>query len=156
MPLWASHRAADIQCFQLGARIETTTRRGESVFVGDYALHVQCTWRIVGPQGIVVGRRDLYYRAGDDPFENLEAFDWDREPNRRCERLAALLQARDASLLVVEGCAADDLGGFRLTLSEGFVLEVFPDDSMDGEHWRLFKPATEEPHFVVTGAGLDD
>jgi hypothetical protein len=31
---------------------------------------------------------------------------------------------------------------------------MFPHDSEGDEHWRFFKPQTEEPHFVVTGKAL--
>jgi hypothetical protein len=126
------------------------------VLAGDFALHIQCTWRIVGPAGIVVGRRDLYYPAGEDPYADLEEFDFEGPiPNRRDVRIAALLQERAPAPLVVEACAADDLGGFRLTFCDRFALEVFPGDSMNSEYWRLFRPCSRERHFVVTGAGIE-
>jgi hypothetical protein len=42
-----------------------------------------------------------------------------------------------------------------LALSEEFMLDVFPDDSLPGEHWRFFQPGREAPHFVVSGGGSD-
>ena len=86
-PLWASGRAADMQTFQFGARRPRTNRRGEPVEVGEWALHVQCAWHISGPEGVVVGSRDLYYPPGDDPYDEPPDFDWDRPgANRRDER----------------------------------------------------------------------
>jgi hypothetical protein len=41
-----------------------------------------------------------------------------------------------------------------LNLADAFALEVFPDDSLDDEHWRLFQPSRDLRHFVVTGAGI--
>src|SRR5207247_709942 len=61
--LWRAHRGADMQVLHFGERCQTTTRKGEPVVVGEFALHIQCGWRIVGPSGIVVGCRDLYYPA---------------------------------------------------------------------------------------------
>jgi hypothetical protein len=145
-----------MQCFGFGARHPIVNDRGEQTEVADYALHVGCGWRIVGPTGIVVGRRDLFYPAGDDPYKDLDTFDYDGPaPNRRSVRLASLLQERESAPLVVEGCSADDVGGFRLTLTGGFVLEVWPDDSLDDERWRLFPSCSDAPHFVVTGCGID-
>jgi hypothetical protein len=51
----------------------------------------------------------------------------------------------------VQAVEVDGAGGFRLTLSDGHALEIFPDDSRGGEDWRLLSPATEARHFVVSG-----
>src|SRR4051794_36672784 len=77
LPLCKSHRGADMQGFHFGAQHSTTTRRGEPAVVGDYALHVQCAWCIVGPEGIIVGSRDVYYPPGDDPYDQPPDFHWD-------------------------------------------------------------------------------
>jgi hypothetical protein len=156
MPMWRAGRAADMQCFGLGARHPIINDRGELTEVGDYALHISCGWRIVGPAGIVVGRRDLFYPAGDDPYQGLDDFDYEGPtPNRRDVRVAALLQERASSPLVVESCSADDVGGFRLNLTGGFTLEAWPDDSLEGDYWRLFASSDDAPYFVVTGCGID-
>lgn len=54
----------------------------------------------------------------------------------------------------MQSVTADTLGGCSLALSDGFSLEVFPDDSLGGEYWRLLRRGNEE-HFVVTGAGIE-
>ena len=50
--------------------------------------------------------------------------------------------------LVVVGVDTDAFGGFRLNLSDGMRLSVFPCSSK-GEQWRLLQPGTELGHFVV-------
>ena len=77
LPLWGSHRAADLQGFQFGSRHPATTHKGKATLVGDYALHVQCPWRIVRGNQIVTGSGDVYYPAGDDPYDEPEGFRWD-------------------------------------------------------------------------------
>jgi hypothetical protein len=37
----------------------------------------------------------------------------------------------------------------------GLPWEVFPDNSLDSEHWRIFVPGSDAKHFVVTGAGIE-
>ena len=153
MPMWVGHRAADMQMFQLGDRRSAKNHRGETREVGEYALHLQCAWRIRGPQGIVVGSGDLYYPKGD--FDEVPAdFDWQKE-NRRDERLTALLTTGAEKPLLVEGVSADEAGGFILDMSGGFRLEVFPADSSPDEYWRLFRPGELGSHFVVTGRGIE-
>ncbi len=43
--------------------------------VGDYVLHVQCAWRLDGPQGTVTGRDDLWIYAG--PGERPAAWSYE-------------------------------------------------------------------------------
>lgn len=157
LPLWKSNRAADLQTFQFGGRhtalLKHGPRAGQPVTHGDYALHIQCSWRIVGPAGIVVGRRDLYVVAGPDPDAEPPDWTWDKPgANRRDERIEAWLRDRTYT---VESVAADTLGGCTLALSQDHSLTVFPDDSLVGEYWRLLRPETNDEHFVVTGAGIE-
>jgi hypothetical protein len=152
-----SNRAADLQSFQFGARHVVTAQfgkhKGTERTVDDYTLHVQCVWRVSGASGIIVASRDRYVPSGD-PDQVPPGWRWDRPGANRCdERIAAWLQ--DASY-VVESIITDASGGLRLNFADAFALEVFPDDSLDDEHWRLLRPSRDLPHFVVTGAGISD
>lgn len=155
LPLWRASRASDLQSFQFGDRRIFSTRRGGIKEVGEYALHVLCAWRIAGKYGIVVASRDRYYPAGN-PDEFPPDFEWDCPgANRGDERVAALFSENVNFPLTVEAIQADSAGSIYLTLSGGYKLEVFPDDSLPGEHWRLFQPSTETEHFVITGLGIE-
>ncbi|MFL5735685.1 MAG: hypothetical protein ACJ78Q_21210 [Chloroflexia bacterium] len=156
LPLWAGGRAGPVEWFEFGDEYEVTDRNGTTRTVREYALHVTCEWRIVGPEGIVVGHMDKYFPAGD-PYNEPPDFDDDKPGANRCdERIDALFAARASSPLTVEATSADHTGGIRLTLSDGYTLEVFPNHTLKYEHWRLFSPYTDEPHFVVTGNGIED
>src|SRR5260370_30724506 len=87
-PLWKCTRAADLASFQFRARSKVSGFRNVTKEVGEYALHVQCAWRIAREDRVIVGSRDLYYPA--DFLEEEEVppeFDWDRDPNLRDKRL---------------------------------------------------------------------
>lgn len=145
--LWASGRAADLQWFQFGKRRKVKTVRGGEKQVGEYALHIQCPWRITHGDHIVVGSGDLYYPALeiDGPQEN---FVWDVQgANRRDKRITELFQGENRQFLVKD-IQADQAGRFVVVLDDDHALEVFPDDSLIDEHWRIFKPSEETPHFV--------
>jgi hypothetical protein len=153
--LWRCTRAADMACFQFGQRRKVLDRNGKEKEVGDWALHVECTWRIVQGDRVVVGRQDLYYPAEydeDKPYP--EDFDWDRDPNNHDKLLGSFFEDETRKLVVreVEVGAA---GNIHIILGSGFSLEVFPSDSLSGEHWRLFEPDRNGPHFVVTGRGIE-
>ena len=156
LPLWSAGRAADLEWFQFGAQhvvvVGAGKAKGMEKTVGDFALHVQCAWRIAGPNGIVVGSRDRYVPAGDSDGASGD-WDWDRPGANRCdERIDAWFHG---SAYVVRSVAADTLGGLSLGLPDGFTLDVFPDDSHIGEHWRLLQPGRATPHFVIRGDGID-
>jgi hypothetical protein len=156
MPLWQCTRAADMACFQFGQRRKVEGRNGREKEVGDWALHVQCVWRITQGGRVAVGRQDLYYPAKyvqDEPLPH--DFDWDRGPNRHDKLLASLFRngTREFAVREIEVGIA---GSFRILLEEDFSLAVFPSDSLAGEHWRLFEPDRDGPHFVVTGNGVEE
>lgn len=159
LPLWTSHRVADLQVFQFGDKRTVTTnfgpRTGHELEVGEYGLHIQCAWRIRGPSGIVVASRDRFYKAGPEPIPEGD-WDWSAGTNRRDERIRDWLSARSYG---VERVSADATGGIVLSLAGGFALDVFPDDSLDGEyseHWRLLRPGDLSSRFVVSGSGVDE
>ncbi len=148
LPLSIARRAADMAVFHFG-RV-TRLARGS---VGQYALHIQCPWRLGGPEGIITGRADYWQPPG-----NLDGKDFScDEVNRQDEKLRQFLGGYDEKTrsaidemgkFVVESVAADESGGATLRLSGGFALVIFPDGST-GEEWRKFRPGSREDHFVV-------
>lgn len=155
LPLHDAGRAADLEWFSFGAPRTVAGRHGEPRTVGDYALHLQCAWRISGPSGIHVASRDRYYPATHIEVDLLE-FDWDHPGANRCDERMNLFFAEHAGVpLIVRSVHADALGSLRITFDNAYVLEVFPDSSRGSEHWRFFQPAMDADHFVVTGAGIE-
>lgn len=153
LPLWSSGRAADLEWFQFGQRRSVKDHRGNTKEVGEYALHLQCAWRIRQGDQVIVGSRDLYYPA-DEIQDRPEDFDWDViGGNRRDRKIEALFQSETRQFWVRE-VTVGDAGSFTISLDDGYALEAFPDDSSADEHWRIFKPYSEEAHFVATGEGL--
>jgi hypothetical protein len=154
-PWVVSRRAADMQVFQFGRVMTVHDRRGAEREVGEYALHVQCAWRILGPKGIFVGSRDVYTPASSYKG-NLDQHEWDRPgANRRDELVAELLQEHAISPLVVERIRGSGVGDLRIVFSDGYRLEVFPDSSNDAEQWRFFPTSGGREHLVATGARVE-
>jgi len=155
LPMWAADRAADMEMFSFGDRRIVQNRHGEPIEVGQFSLHVQCAWRVVGAGGIIVASRDYFYPAGDP---NVEPPDFDHDQpgaNRRDERTTAFFAKCGNRFPVVHRVEADRLGSLRIVMSDDITLEVFPNDSLENEHWRFFQPRSDERHFVVTGRGFD-
>jgi len=157
MPLWDAGRAADLSWLAFGQRQTIKDFRGKPREAGEYALHVQCAWRFVLGEKVVAGNRDLYYPRGyKDPKEEIpKGFDWDVQGANRCDEMLAELFADGAKQFVVQRVNAGPAGELALLLEGGLTLQIFPNDSLDGEHWRLFRPGSDEPHWVFTGTGLE-
>ena len=75
LPLWRAHRALNMEVFAFGERQFSRNRKGKQVEVGEYSLHIQCPWRIVGPNGMVVGSEDRNYP--EDENADRDEFDSD-------------------------------------------------------------------------------
>ncbi len=130
-----------------------TLRPCEGGSVGDFALHIQCPWRVEGPEGIVTGRLDLW-----EPLESSTVFDadswhYEKSPNLQDFLMDQWLKRHGPSL-VVEGVDGDECGGASIRLGKGFRLELFPAGTCS-EDWRLFRPRSDDSHFVVSGGRVE-
>ena len=149
--------AADMRTIQFGT---TKARMGGGV-VGEYALHVQCPWRLENDTRIVTGNDDLYVPS-ERRDQIAESFDWEKGDSLQDKILRDLLGGYDpktgqivnsTNLFTVEGVQPDVAGGFCLGLSGGYKFLVFVNGTRR-EAWRLFKPSKDraesnEEHFVV-------
>ena len=104
---------------------------------------------------IVVASLDLYFAAGDNPYKEYEDFDPDKQPNRRDERINMLFASWADNPPIVEAMETDKIGSLHISLTQQYTLDVFPSDSLDGEHWRLLPNNPKWDHFVVTGRGIE-
>lgn len=156
-PLWDAGRAADLLWLAFGPRQTIKDFRGKPREVGEYALHVQCAWRFVQGEKVLVGNRDLYYPRGHrDAKDGIpQGFDWDVQGANRCDEMLVELFAGGAKQFVVQRVEAKQAGELALLLEGALTLQIFPNDSLEGEHWRLFRPGSDEPHTVYKGLGLE-
>ena len=157
MPLWDAGRAADLLWLAFGQRQTIKDFQGKPREVGEYALHVQCAWRFVQGETVVAGNRDLYYPRGykDQRDEFPKGFDWDVQGANRCDEMLAELFAGGTKQFVVQRVEAGHAGELVLLLEGGLTLQIFPNDSLEGEHWRLFRPGSDALHSVFSGKGLE-
>ena len=155
-PLWASGRAANLQWFQFGGRrmvrSSLPSRRGQEREVGELALHVQSPWRLRSGGDVVVGSYDLHFPRGVYEISKVPAdFDWAKAPNRLDELIEDVQQRfLPAEVTDVVGEMA---GSFTLVLAGGVSLDVFPNASVESEHWRLFAPGDDDREHLVHESG---
>jgi hypothetical protein len=156
LPLWGPARASNMLSLQFGPAGHSPAARVPNGAAGAYALHVFCAWRLARGGAILAASGDLFTPA--DPDEDLETFDYDR-PGATWwdERLAAYFGGGGAP--AVTAADADALGGVRLALDDGAVLELFPNSApaphYETEFWRLLRPGRPDPHLVVGTWGVE-
>ena len=104
------------------------TTRGGTKEVGEFALHLQCPWQLLDAAGSLVASYDS-----------------------TAEELAAV----PSLPLFCCGVVVAASGRFILDFCTGETLIVEGDDPDCEEYWRLFRPGSNEPHFVVGSACAD-
>jgi hypothetical protein len=76
--------------FEFGdRRTVKSLRNGAEKQVGDYALHVQCAWRITQRDDIVTGRGDIFCAPTETSEPMAPDFDW--EKGNRFDRIVEQL-----------------------------------------------------------------
>jgi hypothetical protein len=157
-PLSIAREAADMRVFHFGAIAPKTSGPGT---VGSHALHIQCSWRIVGPNGAITGYSDRF-----DAVQEESEIDPDHlgRGNLQRARLLELLGEFDAETNSAVDPAgrhivvAADIGicaSLDIVFSNGNRLQVFPDSS-GLEDWRFFDCQDQNaPHLVVLGGRIE-
>ena len=147
-------RCADMGDFGFGEDTAFTDIRGITRLVSKYTLHLQCAFRLVNPQKIVLTNLDIYKE--NSAAEWSEDFNWDilganlyDEQAQKCSELFS-----ENAVYVVK-VNAGKYGDVQITLSNNYVLEIFVNRSSDDECWRFLEYGTEKEHFVITGQGIE-
>ena len=147
--LWKANRSLNLQVFHFGDRLEVTDRKGRSRETSSQALHLQGAWRILKDGKVLVGARDRMTPRGN-PAVVPDGFTWNEPRSTLCdEKLELLFEERASHPLCVTQVTCGAWGAFCVELTDGYALEVFPDNST-GEQWRHIdrRAADTSQHFV--------
>lgn len=145
LPLRRLGRAANMLWLGFGADREGVSPLGRVRLDSEWALHVQCVWRLCQSGRIVIGYRDFYYSINGDALD-----DWDSSGTNCFDVVTAKLRTEfEIDPPTVQRVESDDVGGFMMELERDYRLAVFPDGATENERWRLFQPGMHQPHIVV-------
>jgi hypothetical protein len=159
--LWDSTRAIDMEMFQFGARVPRLSFRGEPQIVGEFALHLSCSWRIVSGGRLLVGFHDLWVPRTGVPDEEFDWTEVHKKSSRRDEMMEEFL-LHGESAHIVETAGMSPVGDLHLVFADGCSFDAFADigfaemegDEAPYECWRLFSPSTDTWHLVVEAGGV--
>jgi hypothetical protein len=147
LKLCITRNAGNMKIFHFG-ELQTVNDK----VVGQFALHVQCPWRLERSLRILTGSSDYFTRATDNHDDQWEP--GDIEGHLQDEILGGLLAADpirtdsgSEGQLIVSQVSNSLLGDLEVLMSGGFRLVVFPSSSQE-EEWRLLRPGFPTEHLV--------
>ena len=162
-------RCADMLCLQAGDLVEKDSlyrnEQGNAgirkEMAGEYAMHVQCMYRMTCGDQTIFAQSDLYQpslaalatlglQTEDAPPDD---FKYDIVGNNRLDEI---IQPKFASLedFIVRSVSINRLGDARIRFTNGFQFQIVVDVSGGQECWRFFANQ-DERHLVITGEGVD-
>lgn len=127
----------DLAWLWFGAESPWTSELGIEGVRPEYALHVQCAFRVDVDDRIILGSRDLTLDAQGLRAESLFDVQARALNESAVTGVFNVIEAR-----MTPGC------GIKINLSRGITIEVFPDSSSGMEWWRLIKFSEPQHHFV--------
>ena len=130
LPLSQINRAADM--LMLGFGQIRPVKDGE---VSDWSLHFLCSWRLLGPSGIITGHRDLWEPLDEEDWSE----DWDYESGNLQDESILEFFNFSGEKYFVEDIAVKNCGDLEVLLSGGYKIETFLNHTF-GDAWLIFEP----------------
>jgi hypothetical protein len=107
-----------------------------------YSIHLQCTFRILKDDAILLGNTDIYI-AGEGVSEELHSYPIGMSMfDQKVQQFNSFLP------LIVTDVDVADNGDIRIELQNDFFIEVFIVSAMPGEFWRAFQHGNLDSHIV--------
>ena len=137
-------RSLDLVCIGFGDLTLEYDRHNNKCFVGEYALHIQCPFRVIKNDEIVLNSNDIYLSPEQDGIANLDdqnscLFDFNAK-------------ALELDNEVVTGVCLNDNNDL-FVFTQNYLIQVFVI-SNECEAWRFFEIKSDEPHIIVDEDGL--
>ena len=149
LQLTRTTRAANMECLKFGLK-EQESIKSRIVNVGEYGLHIQCDWRIIKENEIIVGSRDLFEPS--TTIQDSHEFDYEKG-NLRDKKIRNLI---NKNRLIVKSIISDNFGGLKIEFLNNYLIEIIPMTTTEDEYWRLLNNKNEkEKHFIISGNGIE-
>lgn len=123
----------------------------------EYALHLQCSFRIRDKDEILVTNTDMFEpseSALKKPMFDYDTFEWDEQGENRYDEWVKKLNPAYLRSLKVTDAKVNVCGDVTILLEQEIVIDVFVNATVE-ECWRLFKIGSDQ-HFVMTGDGIEE
>lgn len=152
-PLLKIGRASDLFWMLFGNSIFDSFQENETTEKFEYALHLQCPWRIrsKGDSQIQLASDDIYQPTSLIKWS--PEFDWDVQGNNLFDEKVQKLFS-DNNLVFVKRVSISKNNDLQLEFSNHLILECFVNTSAFEECWRFFRQNGDR-HLVAKGSILE-
>lgn len=148
LELWHPARSVDLVSFQIGGKHQNVEEMKDESSRGQFALHLQCAFRIRSLEKILTSVENFYHSAKKDDDD----FDWTEPRTTLFDARAALIFQPEKRRYFISSFEIGHVGSFSLACTNDLFLDVFPCGFGDREHWRLFE--LDGIHHVFLNTGL--
>lgn len=132
VPLSGLGRVLSMGVFNYGNQVSRADGSTEQIESGsEFALHVQCPFRLIRGGVIVLGSVDMHtYATPDAEGDRQSIYDL---------KAALIDRGVQQSPAFVVAAFVNEPGDLRVEMTDDLALEVFPADSVGRESWRLLR-----------------
>lgn len=140
-------RASNMVWLHFGNVYETTNKLNMKVQKSEYALHVQCPWRLINNNSgeIFVASNDVYELSGI--ANNNQNADWETQGSSLFDDKVSELCADESDIRVTK-VRISRTRDLIITFSNNYQFQCFANSSSDVEYWR-FITRSQSRHFVA-------
>lgn len=144
-------RCLEIVWIGFGDTVIRKSLRGEEDFVAERSLHIQCPFRLIDENEIILGYDDLFTSNNkENPRVDLNIYN-STIFDTKCD----YINSSDYIDKKVVDVKLSPFGDLSIRL-ENFEIQTFAADSNgEDEVWRLFKTGIDEEHLVVYSNRID-
>lgn len=158
-------RAGSTICLGFGEKIEKNIACKmedgsfgvKKVAVSKYALHIDCPFRIICREKILLSKNDIFTPNSTliNSVEDVEDFEWDVFGDNNFDEKIEKYFLENKAYLSVREIEVSRFGDLKIQLTDNFCIETFIDSSDDGECWRFFESGNNDAaHLITTGCGF--
>ena len=143
-------RTLDMIELGFGELSERTDRRGKKYNISRFVFHIQCPFRVIRDNSIILSTEDLFLPFSDNQIEEVDF-------NKRNSTLFDSKSKSIATIMKGEKIIDIKLSSQNdLTIkTEKTTIELFVY-SKHFESWRFFDTIDDSPHIVVDECGISE
>ncbi len=136
-------RASDLLWLQFDELITIKNYKGMDIKKGSMGLNIQCTWRFIKKDKIILGNNDIYMPIKENFHDE---FDWSKIGESAFDEKSKKI-IQDLLPLTISTILLSKTGDLKIIFDKEVVLEVIVNGAVKTEFWRFINYKTDK-HIV--------
>ena len=126
--------------------------------VGKYGMHVLCGMRFTCGDEVIFARSDIFLptvEQSNKPDFSWATFDWHTTGNTAFDEFVSRHFNGKFCDYIVKSIKVNKFGDLTIAFENGFMLELFSDNSDDSTLWNFGEMAATEDLLTITSNGIE-